>query len=228
MRKVDIPPNCTNIVIFVHGFGVRLDSRGMFTDIVKNLPKGWGSVTFDLYDNRGNQTYIKSINDQVNLVSNIYTQISSKNPSATIHLIAHSMGCVITALTKIKPSGKVVLLAPPDTFGHGMLESYFRSYPGAHEGKDELIVPRKDGTITHIPYQFFAEMSSADPIDSLHRYSSIKDYILIQTTEDEVIGNTNFESLRDSAHIIQTPADHNFTGRNRKKILETIKSAILS
>lgn len=228
MRKVDIPPSCTNIVIFVHGFGVRWDSRGMFTDVAKNLPKGWGSVAFDLYDNRSNQTYIKSINDQVNLVREIYTQILSKNPSTTIHLIAHSMGCVITAMTKIKPTGKVVLLAPPDTFGDGMLESYFRNYPGAQEGEQELIVPRKDGTITHIPYQFFTEMSSANPVDSLYQYSSIKDYILIQTTEDEVIGNTNFEIPEQSARIIQVPSDHNFTGKNREKLLETINKVLLS
>jgi hypothetical protein len=37
------------MVVFSHGFGVRADAHGMFTDIAQALPRGWGYVLFD-YD----------------------------------------------------------------------------------------------------------------------------------------------------------------------------------
>src|SRR4051812_9819731 len=38
------------MVVFSHGFGVRSDARGLFTDIVQALPRGWGYVLFDYDD----------------------------------------------------------------------------------------------------------------------------------------------------------------------------------
>lgn len=38
--KTSIPKSASDIVIFIHGFGVRWDSRGMFTDIKSALPEG--------------------------------------------------------------------------------------------------------------------------------------------------------------------------------------------
>lgn len=194
----------------------------MFTDIAESLPVGWGYTLFDFYRVRGKDVYVRSISDQVAHVRDVFKRVSEKHPDTTIHFIAHSMGCAVLALSGLRANGQVILLAPPDNFGNGALEDYFKQYPGAVEKPEELVVPRKDGTVTHIPFKFFTEIRDIDPIEVIWQYSSVNMIEIIQTTEDEVIGMTDLSRLTESAHIAQLPADHNFTGKARRQLLDSM------
>ncbi len=222
ITQINVTTGATNIVVFVHGFGVRWDSRGMFTDIKDSLSKKWGSVLFDLYSVSGDDITITTVTKQVKRLKSVVASVQSEHPNATIHIVAHSMGCIVASLVRHQVEGRVVLLAPPDTFGGRALEMYFTHYPGATKGTSELLVPRKNGTTTHIPYTFFNEMAELEPIDAIATYSHVQTINLVQTTKDEVIGTTNFKALGSTVKISQIAADHNFTGDNRQKLIDLV------
>ncbi|MCA9309330.1 alpha/beta hydrolase [Candidatus Saccharibacteria bacterium] len=227
MRKISIPEGCTNIVIFVHGFGVRWDSRGIFTDIAENLPDGWGSVLFDLYDIDGDNVRILSISDQAKRVQTTYKEISELHPGATIHLIAHSMGCIVAIEANLNINGRLVLLAPPSTFGGGALEEYFTQYPGAEKQADKLVVPRKDGTISHIPYTFFKQMAQTDPIETVSVYAEQHQLVVMAAEDDELVDTTKYASFGDDTKIISIPGDHNFTDKHRGELIACIQKELI-
>ena len=223
VQKILIPKNAHDIVIFIHGFGVRWDARGVYTDIVEKLPKDFGSVLFDLYDTSDKDVYIMPIAEQVKRVKTMVQNIMKLHPHATVHLIAHSKGCIITSLSKIVVSGKVFFLAPPESFGT-RLETYFKGYPGAKEENGVLIIPRKDGTRTHIPETYFSESKAIDAENCMNTYAKAQKIHLLQTTMDEVIGNTTYSLLSQNSNvsITQIAADHNFTGTHRKELISYI------
>lgn len=227
VTNINIPKDVKNIVIFVHGFGVRWDSRGMFTDIKLSLPADWGSVLFDFYKVDGKDVYIQSIKDQISRLSSVLEGILKDNPAATIHLIAHSKGCIITSLAIPDVGGKVIFLAPPENFGTKM-EDYFRRYPGSKSDDHEIIIPRKDGTITHIPVEFFVEAAQIQAELEMNKYASNREINLVQTTEDEVIGQTSYELLQTNSNVSihRLVSDHNFTGEYRNKLIESIKNIL--
>lgn len=113
VTQYDVPDGANDIVIFVHGFGVRYDSRGMFETIAQRLPKNWGFVLFDFYDIHGHDVHITSVSDQIKRLGKIHADIISRYPETRIHIIAHSKGCIIASLSKIKVGGMVIFLAPP-------------------------------------------------------------------------------------------------------------------
>ncbi|MCA9342646.1 alpha/beta hydrolase [Candidatus Saccharibacteria bacterium] len=222
--KKNIPTGVSDIVIFVHGFGVRWDSRGMFTDIKKYLPPEWGSVLFDLYEVKNNEVYVSSYKDQIEQLNKIIDKVSKNNPNIKIHIIAHSMGCTITASAEVSAAnGKIIFLAPAELFGSKM-EKYFEEYPGVIKNDKELIIHRKDGTKTHIPIGFFSEIRNIDPQEEILKLSKNHMIDIVQTKKDEVIGETAYKDLRNSDNISfqSIESDHNFTGANREKLLTKV------
>ena len=66
VTDIQISPDDTDVVVFVHGFGVRYDSRRMFTEIREHLPARYGSVLFDFYTVEGDDVFITSIESYYN------------------------------------------------------------------------------------------------------------------------------------------------------------------
>src|SRR5690606_20238408 len=125
---------------------------------------------------------------------------------------------IVTSLVNIKTSGRVIFLAPPEVFGTN-LQKYFQKYPGAKQTSEGLVVPRKDGTTTHISNGYFEESYAIDGEKAMLEYSHTSKIHLLQTTDDEVIGKTNYSSLRDNLNIEITSVNenHNFT-KNRQNL----------
>lgn len=226
VTQINVAEVNTDIVIFVHGFGVRFDSRGMFTDIKDSLPIKFGTVLFDLNQFSENNVYLSSIQDQAVYLQEIYKTIITRYPKKRVHIIAHSLGCVVASIAKLSINGEVIFLTPPETFGKDHLEAYFRNYKGAVQKGETLIVPRKDGSISHIPVSFFKELSEIDPIDAMLIYAKSKKVHIIQTTKDELIGSTDYSRLSNFVNILKVPSDHNFTGKNRKVLIQIISTIL--
>lgn len=226
ITQIDVPVGATDIIIFVHGFGVRYDSRGMFTDIKQTLPKNFGSIMFDFNKVSDKDVYLSSIKEQVEILRGIIENAKTDFPGIKLSVVAHSMGCIITSLAGLNIDGKVIFLAPPDNFGDNRLESYFRHYDGASENNNMLIVPRKDGSISHIPLDFFNEMATIQPIEAMLSYAKTKMINIIQTTRDEVIGATDYGKLSKFANISTIPSDHNFNDSNREAVIEKLATIL--
>ncbi len=226
VTQIDIPDGAKDIVIFVHGFGVRYDSRGMFTDIKAGLPSGIGTVLIDLNRFSEDNVYLSSIHDQSVHLLKIFEKVRAKYPKMKVHIVAHSMGCIVASIAKLKADGKVILLTHPETFGGDHLESYFRDYRGAVQEGETLIVPRRDGSISHIPVLFFKELAEINPINEILEYAKSSDIHILQTTKDEVIGSTDYRKLSAVADISEIASDHNFTGNNRAILIRKISSIL--
>lgn len=222
-----IPANARDIVVFVHGFGVRWDSRGMFVDIQHALPKNWGYVFFDFYYIDQSDVFISPIDDQIARLESVLQKLKQLAPTATVHIIAHSKGCIITSLTQPTITGNVVFLAPPEIFG-SKLEKYFARYPNAKLTTTEISIPRKDGTITHIPLNFFEQTKDVDAEEAMLNYSKKARLHILQTTQDEVLGETAYNRLRKSPDIEITAidSDHNFTEHSREKLISYLKGVL--
>ena len=95
-------------IVFSHGFGVRADGRGIFTDIAKAMPDA-NCITFDFntFDSEGNTT-VTPLDGQVKILQ---SHIDRTQEGVT--LICHSQGCIVASLANLDKIGQVVFLAPP-------------------------------------------------------------------------------------------------------------------
>jgi len=182
---------------------------------------------FDFYKINGKDVTIVKVADQASLLKSVVAKVQKISPSANIHIIAHSMGCIVASMSELMIGGKVILLAPPEKFGKSM-EEYFSNYPGSTKENDVIVIPRKDGTTTHIPQEFFAETKHIDAEQSILDYCKVHKVNLLQTTKDEVIGQTSYELLQPNPCIEITPmnADHNFTGDHRAELISYIHKTL--
>ena len=116
-------------ILFVHGFGVLKDARGMFADIVTSLSDtNFVPVLFDLndLDEEGNLV-VSDFSEQVRRLKEVWVKESL---DADLFIVAHSQGCIITALANLSNVTKTIFLAPPtENEGEEIIE-YFKSKPG--------------------------------------------------------------------------------------------------
>lgn len=223
VTDIQISPTDTDVVVFVHGFGVRYDSRGMFSEIRKQLPTNFGSVLFDFYIIEGNDVFITSIDSQIARLRSVLQEVATKYSKVKVHIVAHSKGCIITSLVQPVVEGNIILLAPPESFGT-KLEQYFKRYPNAVITDEEVAIPRRDGTTTHIPNNYFIQTQTIDALGVILSYSKQQTINLLQATKDEVLGETNYKLLLESPDVVikSLPSDHNFTGINRGNLIDYI------
>lgn len=211
------------IVIFVHGFGVKRDSRGMYSDVAAALPEHFGYVLFDLYEVSGDVVSITPPEEQARRLRAVIDFVRADAPTAKVHLIAHSMGCPISTLAEPLEANTVLFLAPAAKFSGGT-QKYFERYPGAKMVDDVLQIPRKDGTTTKIPNSFFSELKGLDAQGLMVDFAAKKPLTVIRATEDGVITDITYEQLEasDNITIVDLPADHNFLGETRQQLIEMI------
>lgn len=215
-------------VIFSHGFGVRRDDRGLFTDIAGGL-SGVESVMFDYNteDPATNTITVLPYSGEAELLRKELERVREKDPNGTIDIIAHSQGCVVAALVTPEHVRKVVFLAAP----HGAdIESFlegFRKRPGTivdFEGVSSL--KRGDCGTTFVPSEYWHERKELD-VPALYRALATKtDLTVIQAVHDHILGPTDLSYLSSQAHVMELPGDHSFRNEARPLIVETVSKII--
>ena len=218
-----------HIVIFSHGFGVKKDSRGMFSDIVSSLGDGIECVLFDynIVDESANTITIRPFGEQKNILENIINETKTKNPNAVIDIIAHSQGCIITGL--VNPTGihKVILLAPPFDLKMQKLIELFKQRPGTEINFDGVSkLARNDGTVSIVYKDFWQEAKNINPVDVYSNLASSNDVTMVNANQDEILDKNNYVEIKN-AEIINIDGNHNFNGEYRNTLLETIKSLMV-
>lgn len=210
------------MVVFSHGFGVVRDSRGMFTDISNSLPPSWGYILFDYNHVKGTDVYLSSYSDQAKKLSAVLKFAAEK--SDTVHLIGHSMGSITASLLASTVPSKVILLAPPVHLPRKSSNNSWAERPGAHYEGDVLIVPRKDGTTSHIPQSFFDEANNVDCVETMKRYSLIRSCTVVQAEGEDIISDLDRYSLLSTENIrlITIPGSHNFDPPHRQQLIDTV------
>ncbi|MFA6422340.1 MAG: alpha/beta hydrolase [Candidatus Buchananbacteria bacterium] len=219
-----------HIVIFSHGFGVRKDSGGFFTEIEKMLShEGIKSVMFDYnkINEEKNELTVMSFSEQAEILKSAIKEAQARDRDAAIDIIAHSQGAVMVALADVGKIRKIVLLAPFfHTDIHDVAERY-KKFPSSQiDFKGISRRTRSDGSTTIIPKSYWQERFATDVYSLYNNLASNSDLTIINASEDEIMDKINLSRIFN-AHILNVHGDHNFSGENRKNLIEVIKNLVI-
>ena len=206
-------------IICSHGFAVRADSMGMFTDVAAAFP-AYDFKMFDYYDiaPNGDQT-VRSLDEQAAILQKHIDEA----PDGEIILLCHSQGSTVAGLVDLGRVSKVILLAPPVDISRASLINRMRHRKGARLNPNGMsIIPRTNGTTMRIPVEYMNSIEAHDRL-TLYRAMAAKiPTIVVRATDDEILGLTPLEQV-EGATIIDVSADHNFTGQSRKLLIDALR-----
>ncbi len=209
-------------IICSHGFGVRADSMGMFTDVAHAL-SGYDFTMFDYndYAANGDSTFL-SLSDQAKKLQKKIDDAAA----GEIELLCHSQGCLIPSFVDLSRVKKIILLAPPGSIESQNIIDLFKDRVGAAINRDGVSsVPRSDGTTTYFPKEYFDEIDAIQPLVAYRKIADIKPTTIICATKDEMLGVTKVDQLKN-AKLIDIDSDHNFTGANRQKLIDVLRTIL--
>jgi len=219
-----------NMVVFSHGFGVRRDGRGMFAEICRNLPDGYGYVLFDYneIDDENHTVRLGDFSEQTKRLNTILAWTFEQAGVQSISLVAHSMGCIVAALTQPADLRAVILLAPPTSIGE-RTRRHFTTKKGAEKQDDMWLVPRSDGTISIIPESLFDQYEQVDAMAALKTFAARHPYTLIAAGADEVLPDADYGSFAANENVQFVniaDATHDFEGDARPQLIEVVNTAL--
>lgn len=213
------------IVLYSHGFGVKKDDRGLFTDIAGSLDN-FQHVMFDYnqFNEQDNTLTVTPLHDQAEMLKSQYDSLRSKYPDATIDLVCHSQGCVVAGLADLRGLRKTVLLAPPTRFlGSEAKLKQMSEREGTVIESGVVSYPRRDGSTTIIKQDYWQSRDKiSDPIALYNQLSQETEETIIEALNDEVLGESDYSALSDKVLHIQQEANHDFTNESRSELLNTI------
>lgn len=213
-----------HIIIYSHGFGVRKDDRGLFTDIAASMSEA-EHVMFDYNqaDEAANTLTVAPLYAQADKLKRTIAETQAQNPDATIDLICHSQGCVAAALLKPQGIRKVIFIAPPATLSVQRMIKIFGSRPGSNIDTDGVsTLSRRDGSTTIVPKEYWDDIKNIQPIGLYNELAKQTRLTFINARQDEVLGNLDFSKLSSQAKVIELDANHDFTNEARSKLIDAI------
>jgi hypothetical protein len=213
-----------HIIIFSHGFGVRQDARGLFTDIAAALSDAQ-PIFFDYneIDETNNTTLVRPLSQQAEILKKVLAGAKVANPSATIDLICHSQGAIAAALATLTGIRKTILIAPPADMNFERMQKMFKDRPGTEINMHGISrLARRDGSFTLVPSEYWAERKEIQPIELYNKLATQTELIIIRAKQDEVLGETDFSEIRNTT-IINLDGNHGFIGEARGPLLLTLK-----
>ncbi len=216
-----------HVVIYSHGFGVRKDDRGLFTDIANALPKA-EHILFDynLIDEQSNTLTVSPLQRQVQLLKE---QLDKIDGDAMVDLVTHSQGCLVAALAKPQNVRQVLCLAPPDNVDVGRLINFFGSRDGSVIDLDgQSKIPRRDGSTTIIPASYWQSLKGLDVIRIYNRLPDLAKVKFLIANEDEVLGMSNFDKTDERIGLVQLGGNHDFTDDARQPLVDYVKNELMN
>lgn len=207
-------------IVCSHGFGVRADGRGMFTEIQAAFPEH-DFVMFDYNEVlESGDLVVTPIDKQVERLNNVLSGVDD------VILLGHSQGCIIAAMSDATQVNQVILLAPPVEMSMQRVIDKLLRKPGATidlVGISKL--PRNDGTTTHITRQYIESVNAINPFNLYSTLASDLPTTIIRATNDNVLGLTNVDEV-PGVKCIDLFADHDFKGEARKSLIDTLRTII--
>ena len=217
------PPK-KHIIIFSHGFGVRKDDRGLFSDIAASLTDS-EPVLFDYNEvhEATNTLTVRPLGVQAEMFKEILENVRENNPDAVIDVICHSQGALSVALLKPEGIRKTILIAPSLNPDIDRMVSLFKSRPGTEIYFDGISkLSRLDGSTTIVPAEYWEEYGRMRPIDLYNSLAEHTELTIIIAKQDEILGHRDTRGLNAKINIVKLDGAHNFAGEPRKILLNEI------
>lgn len=208
-------------IIFSHGFGVRYDDRGLFSDIQKALPDAdCHMFDYNKVHDDGNMT-VRSLPEQTKILE---SELSKLNGNVT--LICHSQGCIVVAMTDLPNVDEVIFLAPPGSLSKSEMLDTFGTRPGVKiDFNDVSEFTRRDGSTTFVPKVYWEGLDAINVSDLYKNLSKNHKLTIFRATEDEILGTTDFSQL-SKVHVVDLVANHDFSGPVRDKLVAKLSGII--
>ena len=217
------------IIIYSHGFGVQKDDRGLFTDIANSLPE-FDHVMFDYndFDAESNTMSVTPLDSQAEMLIDKISEINQNHPYAKLYIIAHSQGCIVTALAQVKCFEKIVFLAPPTSLsGASSKVKEMLKRVGTTRNEDGSVsYPRRDGSTTIVTSDYLRSREGLDPVGIYNSIAGNNSVHIINATEDEVLVDTDFSNLSKEIKVIELKSNHDFKDDAREEVIKVIQSIL--
>ncbi|HAT1945814.1 TPA: alpha/beta hydrolase [Legionella pneumophila] len=211
-------------VIFVHGFGVKRQSRGLFVDIE--------SICLDVLSVRAE--YSQVLNDrcialpfqvQRQRLNKIIRYIQDHYNIDNFIFIGHSQGCITIALEQ-PHNALILLLAPPviSPFEEFIKTNGWKN-PGSHlyiQGNSRLV---RSDLIIEVPMDFWSEFKTIDAQSLYSDLAKQNNVSIIFADNDQVLGNQ--QPMDHIPTYTISEADHDFSSKSRIELLKLISKLIL-
>jgi len=215
------------IVVFSHGFGVKKDDRGLFTDIADGLDVRSVMFNYNEIDEKQNTLTVFPLSKQAEKLGDILDSL--RGESSKVSLVCHSQGCVTASLLKPQSIHKAIFLTAPDKLSVEKMRKVFGSRGGSSINIDGISkLARRDGSTTIVPAEYWQEIKNVDPIVLYNDFAEAVELILVNANQDEVIGDTDFEGLSPNIKTISLDANHDFTDDARSKVIEAVRMELVN
>ncbi len=223
--------NSGKVVVFVHGFGMKRDSRGFFTEIGDSLKDNYLVVKFDLCKviPEENATLTYSFSTQAEMLKKVVEYLNSTFNPDEINIIAHSMGCLVTGMASIGNINNTILLCSPPSKRFRAMQDYFSHKPGTEFNLDGISrVKRSDGSWTLIDSSFWHDLKSVNPPELIENMSLNSATYFIRALQDDVITDESYDEIKSLKEVkyLELPGDHNFKGEDREDLVKQINEIL--
>lgn len=214
-----------HVIVYSHGFGVRKDDRGLFTDIASSMPDAEHIMfNYNLIDEANNSLTASPLQDQVKILKE---QLAKIDPGKTIDIVAHSQGCLVAALANPKNVRKIIFIAPPHNAGAERLIKYFSDYNGKPIDPDtESRVKRRDGSTTIIPAAYWQSLRGLNVMGLYNALAEYSKVTIIIAKQDEVLGATDFSTADKRIKLVKIDGNHDFNGEHRQNLAKIVKTEL--
>lgn len=209
-------------IVCSHGFAMRGDSAGMFTDIAAAFAK-YDFRMFDYYDIAPNgDQVVRSLDEQAKILQ----QQIDDTPDGEIVLLCHSQGSTVAGLVDLARVSKVILLAPPTEISRAKLINRLRHRKGAKLNPyGTSTVPRSNGTTMTITVEYMDSIEAHDRMTLYQKIADMVPTVIIRATQDETLGLTNVQEVKHAGHR-DVVADHNFTNEYRAELIRVLAKVL--
>jgi hypothetical protein len=219
-------------IIFVHGFGVKKDARGLFADIVNTLQNDPNMLEVEcvltdlnIVSQENNDIILNPLSKQAQILREVFERESGEG--VVIDLVCHSQGCVVGAIADLPGVRKVVLMTPPVSNDFTKTLEFFKSRPDTVINLEgESYLTRADGSRTIAPKEYWQDRQDINYLEEYKRLAEHNDVTTIIANQDEVVSNESVGELSEIGEVIRLDSDHNFTGEARQRLIETLKDLL--
>lgn len=214
-------------ILFVHGFGVMKDSRGLFTELADVfLERRIEPVLIDLNENTTEgDIYVNTLSEQARILAEVYERECRDN--VAVDMICHSQGCIVASLANIPTIRTTLFLAPPTENDPEKTIAYFSRNPESVVDINNISrFARRDGTSTFVPAVYWEDRARMNYQELCQNYTASHETVVVVAQHDDVVSNDRIEKVFANAKILPLSADHNFTGPAREELRSLVLNII--
>jgi hypothetical protein len=214
------------IIILVHGFGVRSESRGLFSSIENEFKDNFLTIRADFAEMERDYIRAIPISSQVKRLNLVIDYVKKEFPLKKLIFIGHSQGCIVISQAQLA-NCQILLLAPPiESPYENFINSAGWKYPGSHldlNGESKLL--RSDKTLILVDSNYWDDFKQINAKDLYFKLNNQNNVSMILASNDHVRGKQTIPNGMKGFFIEK--ANHDFKGEPRSLLLNKLKDIIL-